>query len=316
MSAADLSPAIPAGHSHDAHGHDAHGHGHDHDHAHVPNLAHHFESHEQQFDAGKFGIWLFLVTEVLFFSGLFCAYVIYRTNHPDIFVFGHQFLNKTYGAINTVVLLFSSLTMALAVRCAQKGQRTALIINLVITLLCAATFMGIKYIEYTTKFREGLYPAYWFHPTDEALEHLKAHAGGHSGLKHAGDGHGNAATNDSVHGETSTVRADDPAAEIDGHTGGKTAEEIAVAESTGATERDGVLIPDRAGIFFSIYFCITGLHGIHIIAGMIALTWILVRSIRGDFTPEYFGPVDYVGLYWHLVDLIWIYLFPLLYLIH
>ena len=224
-------------------------------------------------------MWLFLVTEVMFFSGLFCAYAVYRANHPEIFVYAHKFLDTNLGAINTIVLLVSSLTMALAVRCAQQGQKKALILNLVLTLACACGFLCIKYVEYSHKWHSGLLWARQFHPD---LEHLQ---GGH------GESHDEHAA------------ASDHGQDKKDHTAGDHGPAAAEA-------------PRNAGIFFSIYFCLTGLHGIHILAGMGAMIWVLVRSIRGDFSPEYYGPVDFVGLYWHLVDLIWIYLFPLLYLIH
>ena len=123
----------------DAVGHD------DHDHHHDPSLAHHFDSHQQQFDAGKLGIWLFLVTEILFFSGLFCAYATYRAMHPEIFEYAHYFLDSKLGALNTAVLLISSLTAAWAVRCAQLENKKGLVINIVVTIACAFTFMGVKY---------------------------------------------------------------------------------------------------------------------------------------------------------------------------
>lgn len=261
MSTTAIPPAAAAAHSHG-------------EHAHSPFLAHHFESSEQQFDSCKLGMWLFLVTEVMFFSGLFCAYAVYRANHPEIFVYAHKFLDTNLGAINTIVLLVSSLTMALAVRASQLGQQRVLIINLVLTLLCAGGFLCIKYVEYSHKWHAGLLWAREFHPD---LEHLNASHG-----EGAHDDHGNGGTS---HGND--------------HAAGSAAD-----------------APRNAGIFFSIYFCLTGLHGIHILAGMGAIVWVLIRSIRGDFTPDYYGPVDFVGLYWHLVDLIWIYLFPLLYLIH
>ena len=143
-----------------SHAHDSHDAGHGHgDHAHMPFQAHHFDDPEQQFDAGKLGIWLFLVTEVLFFSGMFCAYALYRSLHPEVFTFASQYLNETLGATNTGVLLFSSLSMAWGVRCAQLRQRTGLVICLAITLGCAAVFLGVKAIEYTHKWDMGLLPA-------------------------------------------------------------------------------------------------------------------------------------------------------------
>lgn len=214
-------------------------------HAPSPFRAHHFETAEQQYAASKLGMWLFLVTEVLFFGGLFVAYGIFRAIHPEVFVESAVLLNTKLGAFNTVVLLFSSLTMAWGVRCSQLGQQKGLIWCLVLTLLMACVFLVVKYFEYAHKFHEG---------------HLWA----------------------------SRFTGSDLAA-------------------SGAF--------DRAGTFFSIYFAMTGLHVIHILAGMIAIGWVLKRAIRGDFGPNYFTPVDAVGLYWHLVDLVWIFLFPLLYLI-
>jgi cytochrome c oxidase subunit 3 len=229
---------------------------------HPPFLAHHFATPAQQFNAGKLGMWIFLLTEVLLFGGLFCAYAVYRSNHPEIFLYAHQFLDKILGATNTCVLLLSSLTMAWGVRCAQLGQRRGLILCLLLTLVCACGFLGIKYVEYKAKWQHGLLWASKYDPAK--AEHAQHH------------GHGPAHV--PTYSENETRR--------------------------------------HAGIFFSIYFAMTGLHGLHVLLGMAAIGWILRRSIRGDFTSQYFGPVDFVGLYWHLVDLIWIYLFPLLYLIH
>lgn len=270
---------------HAEHGHDEH-----------PFLAHHFDSPQHQFDSCKLGMWLFLITEVLFFSGLFCAYAVYRASHPEIFLAGHQFLDKQMGAINTIVLLFSSLTMAWGVRCAQLGQRKGLIWCLSLTLACAGLFLVIKYFEYSAKISHGVLWASQFNAA-EAEKYLADHH--HGAASHAPAGHAAA--------EGAEPHADgEHAAEL--HAPSETAAE-------GHAAHDPHL-PKHLGIFFSIYFALTGLHGIHILAGMGAIGWVLWRAIRGDFGPNYFGPVDYVGLYWHLVDLIWIYLFPLLYLIH
>lgn len=205
--------------------------------------AHHFETAEQQFAASKLGMWLFLVTEVLFFGGLFVVYAVFRTLHPEVFVNSAALLDTRLGAINTVILLFSSLTMAWAVRCGQLGQQRGLVLCLSLTIAAAVLFLGIKGIEYSHKWHEG---------------HLWA------------------------------------------------------SRYSGGTDTGTF---DRAGTFFSVYFAMTGLHAIHIIAGIIAIGWVLKRSLRGDFDCNYFTPIDTVGLYWHLVDLVWIFLFPLLYLI-
>jgi cytochrome c oxidase subunit 3 len=230
---------------------------------HPAHLAHQFDTLEQQFQSGKLGIWLFLVTEILLFSGLFCVYAVYRSSHPDIFYYGHRYLDTTLGALNTAVLIFSSFTMAWAVRSAQRGKRRSLIVLLTVTLACAFVFLGVKYVEYEHKWKDGLLPGKHFHPVEAAP------------------------------GE-------------------------AMDAGEGAAEQafSGAEHPRDVQLFFSIYFLMTGLHALHVLAGMTAIGWMIVRARRGDFIDGYFYPVDYTGLYWHLVDLIWIYLFPLLYLIH
>ncbi len=209
--------------------------------AHTPFQQHHFETAEQQADASRIGMWLFLVTEVLLFGGLFVGFALMQSRHPEAFLQAHHHLDRMLGFINTVVLLTSSFTMVLAVRSAQTGNRRRLIAFLLLTLMCAGIFLGIKYVEYSHKFHEGLLPGRFY--------------------SHRGD---------AAPGEF---------------------------------------------MFFSFYFMMTGLHGIHILAGMGVMCWLVRRAARGDFSSRYYTPVDLVGLYWHLVDLIWIYLFPLLYLI-
>ncbi|MCB9475355.1 MAG: cytochrome c oxidase subunit 3 family protein [Deltaproteobacteria bacterium] len=203
-------------------------------------LAHHFYTPGQQADSAKLGMWLFLGQELLFFSGLFLAYATYRFFYPDTFLEAHHHLSVPMGGFNTVVLITSSLTMALAVRAAQTSNQKQLIWNLVATIAFACVFLVVKYFEYSAKFHHGFLPGKFY--TGHGIE----------GLPH---------------------------------------------------------------LFFGIYFVMTGLHGLHVIAGIGVLIWILMRSKRGDFSAEYFTPVENVGLYWHLVDLIWIFLFPLLYLV-
>ena len=135
---------------------------------HAEHVAHHFESAQQQFDAGKLGMWLFLVTEILFFSGLFVAYAVYRANHPEVFVNAHKYLNTTLGAFNTIVLLVSSLTMAWAVRSAQLNQKRNLVALLALTLACASLFLGVKAVEYSHKWDKGLLWAGAYTASDEA----------------------------------------------------------------------------------------------------------------------------------------------------
>jgi cytochrome c oxidase subunit III len=266
---------------------EAHAHA-DHAHAHPPFLQHHYDTPQHQFDAGKMGIWLFLVTEVLFFSGLFCAYAVYRSLHPEVFIYAHYFLDTTLGAVNTAVLIFSSLTMAWAVRCAQTNNKNGTVVLLLITILCAFIFMGIKYVEYKGKWEHGLL----FGKNYKSETYERPEGGGLQLVKKkdAKDEH----AKPDEHGA--------PAAQGDAHGGDHHGPPPHVVE------------PRNVNIFFAIYFCMTGLHAFHILGGIAVLAWITVRAARGDFSDQYFGPVDYVGLYWHLVDLIWIYLFPLLYL--
>jgi len=388
----------------DAHGGEAHDHDDHHDHP--SYLAHHFDTPEQQFDSGKLGMWLFLVTEVLFFSGMFCAYAIFRSLRPEVFVGCSEFLNTKLGAINTGVLLFSSLTAAWAVRCSQTENNKGLVMCLAATLSCAMIFLGVKSIEYSHKWEMGLLPAGMFNYTPDnhnaaylfwlcfpfglmlvgtviwlivsfvrknefqlrcalplsvvaacffvgvglgmVLEsggHESAHGGDHDAVA-AGD-HSEGTHGDGGHSGDAAAGGLAIASEADGtdqaigtlrmlagdETNTGIRSEVMAREqqkklAAGAIEDDpdaveggivsteqSVLTPSRAGVFFSIYYCMTGVHAIHILAGIGVLVWLLIRAVRMDFNHNYFGPVDYVALYWHIVDLIWIYLFPLLYLI-
>ena len=213
-------------------------------------LKHYFVSHEQQFDAAKLGMWLFLVTEVLLFSGMFVLYAVYRSWNPEVFAHASQLLDWRLGALNTLVLLASSFTVALSIHFVQKGENEKVAVLILLTLLCAAIFMVVKYFEYSSKFEHGIFPGAGFAP----------------------------------HGET----GDYDYAKYD--------------------------VPFAAQ-FFSIYFVMTGIHGVHVLVGMGLFGWLFSRVVRGHFSPEWYTPVELVGLYWHLVDIIWIFLFPLLYLI-
>lgn len=323
------------------------------DHDHSPFFAHHFDSPQQQFDAGKLGMWLFLITEVLFFSGLFVAYAVYRARHPEVFADAHLYLDKSLGAFNTVVLLFSSLTMAWAVRCAQLNQQRGLIFCLTTTLACASLFLGVKAIEYAHKWDTGIFWAGMYQPVADyhddhglspfliglsvpallalvifSVAAVLAYA--RREKKKLIVFGGLALTSLAFFVGVGCAKV--VPAMVDGMVGDRQEHGQVVAVEAGVTDavvedNEDAEAPTEeapetasarfspAGIFFSIYFAMTGVHAIHILAGMGVIAWLLVRSVRGDFTPTYFGPVDYVGLYWHLVDLVWIYLFPLLYLI-
>lgn len=232
-------------------------------------------------------MWLFLVQEILFFSGLFCAYAIYRSNHPEIFAYADHFLDRKLGAINTVVLIFSSFTMAWAVRAVQLRQKQLATWLLSITVLCAFGFLGVKYVEYHHKFHDGLLWGRHYKPSQEAVDMVSEHV--------------------SVPGLATTKPTTTSAEglEATGH-----------VHPTEQPKEASFHAPHNVHIFFGIYFAMTGLHGIHILAGIGVILWMILRLRRGDFDTGYYGPVEYTGLYWHLVDLVWIYLFPLLYLIH
>ncbi len=208
---------------------------------HHPALAHHFESLSDQREAATLGMWLFLVTEVLFFGGLFAAYAIYRAWFPEGFAFASHELDITLGATNTAVLILSSLTMALAVHAAQMGERTKLMVFLVVTMVLGTAFLGIKSVEYYEKFHAHHVPGPDFQFEAEYFR--------------------------------------------------------------------------PAQIFFSLYFVMTGLHALHMIIGLGIMTWMLIWSWNGTITREYASPIEIAGLYWHFVDIVWIFLFPLLYLI-
>jgi cytochrome c oxidase subunit 3 len=311
-----------------AHGHDDHGHAHEaHDpiHAANPHLAHHFDTPQQQFDAGKLGIWLFLLTEVLFFAGLFCAYTIYRSMHPEVFVYAHYFLDTKLGALNTCVLLISSLTAAWAVRNAQLAEKKALIVNILITIACACTFMCVKYVEYAHKYHDGLLPGKRFQPTEqiwelksfrdkhpEAAEYAEKLAKQAEAKEKAGAAATNTAPGATAGAEaTKELAAQRPTEEE--------LEPLIAAGLVGPRTLDPsapISRPRMAHVFFGIYFFMTGLHGFHVLIGIGIWVWMLLKAAKGQFGPNYFGPIDFTALYWHLVDLIWIYLFPLLYLIH
>jgi cytochrome c oxidase subunit 3 len=218
-------------------------------HAQHAGLAHQFEDLAQQHDADTLGIWVFLVTEIMFFGGVFASYAILRWLYFAAFEAGSHLLDVRLGAINTVVLLGSSLTMALSVRSAQIGNRRALVLFLILTMILGGAFLGVKAYEYRQKFVEHIVPSLDWDPEGKILGRLAP-----GGL-------------------------------------------------------------DHAQLYFFFYFAMTGLHALHMIIGMGLLLWLVLRARKGNFTPQYFAPVEVVGLYWHFVDIVWIFLFPLLYLI-
>jgi cytochrome c oxidase subunit 3 len=225
-------------------------------------LQHHFENMEQQREAGTLGMWIFLVTEIMFFGGMFLAYTLYRTLYPAAFASASNHLDITLGAVNTGVLILSSFTMAMAVYFTQTGKLRPQVWCLVLTLILGLTFLGIKAVEYYDKYEDRLVPG-------------KVFPGANFGpaIAHEGD--------------------QDP---------------HKLHLLPGATI-------GQVEMFYWIYFAMTGMHALHMIIGAGLLTYLIIFSLRGRFDPEYHSPVEVIGLYWHFVDIVWIFLFPLLYLL-
>jgi cytochrome c oxidase subunit III len=215
--------------------------------SHSTALQHHFESVEQQKDASSIGMWLFLVTEVMFFGGMFLAYFVYRQAYPAAFASASNNTDLWLGAANTTVLICSSLTMALAVHYASIGKKSLIVLFLSLTLLLGGTFLGVKAYEYHDKY-----------------------------VKH----------------------------EIPGHS-------FDCRTEAGAPCADAAHTP----LFFALYFGMTGLHATHMVVGAVIIIILIINARKGLYGPEYHTPVELFGLYWHFVDIVWIFLFPLLYLI-
>lgn len=244
---------------------------HDHD-DHGP-LMHHFDDMEQQRESITIGMWTFLMTEIMMFTGLFFCYAFFRWRFYDAFMLGSQQLNITLGTGNTFVLLASSMTMAMAVHAAQVGNRKALVGWMVGTLIFGGAFLGIKAVEWTADYHEGLIPKYSWDATGQKWP--------------------------------TTHKA---------HDAGKTAGPVAEGEVWDYKNKKAVS-SDQVKMYFMLYFCMTGLHAIHMVAGMIILAIMAVMALNGWFTSGNDQPVEIFGLYWHFVDIVWVFLFPLLYLI-
>jgi cytochrome c oxidase subunit 3 len=218
---------------------DVHAHSEDHPHY----LAHHFKSMDQQTSSAKLGMWIFMAQEMLFFSGLFCAYGYVRFMYPDAITQSLQYMDWRLGGINSIILLISSLTMSLCVRSARLNDRNTSIKYLVATMFCGIMFLAIKAYEWGSHFHEGLFPGRFYRP-----------------------------------------------------------------------EADITISSHTAHVFFGLYYTITGMHGLHIIVGVGLMLWLLRRSLRNEFNSENYVSLENVSLFWHLVDLVWIFLYPLLYL--
>jgi cytochrome c oxidase subunit 3 len=208
---------------------------------HEEHVAHQFDNAQQQYECSNLGMWLFLITEVMFFGGMFAAYAVYRTWYPDAFKIASTATNVPLGAMNTIVLIVSSVTMALAVQSAQLGKQKRLVWNIIATMVFGFVFLGVKAVEYTEKWTHNHVPGNYFS-----------------------------------------------------------------WEGPGGRE---------VQILYCLYFAMTGMHAVHMIVGEGIMLWLLIMAMKGNYGPKYYNPVEVCGLYWHFVDIVWIFLFPLLYLI-
>ena len=236
-----------------------------------PELRHHFADEEQQRNAASLGMWWFLGTEIMFFGGMFCGYLIYRRWYFPEFAAASKSLSLPIGTFNTTVLICSSLTVAQAVRAAQLGKRRMQVRMLLLTLVFGLAFLGIKAKEWGDKYQEHHIPTFDYNVIGGEGDLIK--------------GHEQLLGLDKL--QNDPVKLRERKAEIQQHT----------------------------KIFYSLYFALTGMHALHMIVGVgifLVITWM---AYKGRFTPEYHTPLEIAGLYWHFVDIVWIYLFPLLYLI-
>jgi cytochrome c oxidase subunit 3 len=240
--------------------HDTAPHAHHDEHVVLPQHRHHFETEEQQREAGSFGMWLFLLTEIMFFGGMFFSYLLYRNWYYDAFVTASNTLVIGWGALNTVILISSGFAMALGVYYAEVKNRRMLVMMLWLTTILGVAFLGVKGIEYTQKFEDHHVPGSSFNVKEFINPPLK-----------------------------NGVQTEKP------------------------------LAPDMAQktqIYFFLYFAMTGMHALHMIIGIAILFWLIARAQAGEFSAGYVAPIENFGLYWHFVDIVWLFLFPLLYLIN
>jgi cytochrome c oxidase subunit III len=288
---------------------------------HPPGLQHQFEDMKQQEESNTIGMWMFLAQEIMFFGGLFTAYLIFRSRYPMAFAAGSNHLDAFWGGLNTLVLIVSSLTMALTVYYAQKGNRNMQVIMIVLTMVFGTAFLGVKAIEYTDKYNHGLIPfATWNKKTKAGEEQAKADqkevkyffASEASG-KNEGDHSKHEYINTSGKFQWNYWAETMPLIEEARSKGVLTTDEQLGYFSNGEFDREK--FTGKVQIFYWIYFAMTGLHAIHMIAGLIMMVWLLWMAIRGTYSALYYTPVEVAGLYWHFVDIVWIFLFPLLYLL-
>jgi len=290
-----------------------------HGHAHHPGLQHQFEDMGQQMESASIGMWMFLAQEIMFFGGIFMVYLVYRAKYPMAFAAASNHLDAFWGGLNTLVLIVSSLTMALAVYYAQKSNRMLQVVMIVLTMIFGTVFLGVKAIEYTDKYNHGLIPVDGLNRRATATENA-----------HPSSEHGSAMT---MPFEVKVEASSEKSATEHEYVNPRGAFQwtdaslvvlardgkfLTAAENIGYFsngEVDVKKFADKVRIFFWLYFAMTGLHALHMVIGLGIMLWLLLRAWGGEFSVLYFAPVEMAGLYWHFVDIVWIFLFPLLYLL-
>jgi cytochrome c oxidase subunit III len=265
---------------------------------------------EQQEESVSIGMWMFLVQEIMFFGGLFTAYLVFRSKYPMAFAAGSNHLNAFWGGLNTLVLIVSSLTMALAVYYAQKGSRNLQLIMIALTMLFGAVFLGVKAIEYSDKFHDGIVPVTGLNrvvKAEKGAEHARAEEKPCYEVSHGVEEHAY------VNPKAEFLWADCSLVKMAQDKNFLTESEKIGYFSNG--QIDANKFRDKVRIFYWIYFVMTGLHALHMVVGLGLMAWLFYKAFRGTFSAEYYMPVEMSGLYWHFVDIVWIFLFPLLYLL-
>jgi cytochrome c oxidase subunit III len=277
---------------------------------HPPGLQHQFENMEQQEESVSIGMWMFLVQEIMFFGGLFTAYLVFRSRYPMAFAAGSNHLDAFWGGLNTIVLIVSSLTMALTVFYAQKGNRKLQVILIILTMFFGAVFLGVKAIEYTGKYNDGLVPVTGLNKKVRATpgDHAKTDAKPCWEVSHNGD-----EEHHYVNPKGEFLWTDCSLAKLAQDHGFLTESEKNGYLSNGVI--DIKKFGEKVRMFYWIYFVMTGLHALHMVVGLGLMAWLLYKAWRGTYSAEYYMPVEMSGLYWHFVDIVWIFLFPLLYLL-
>ncbi len=300
------------------------------DHYHPPGLQHQFDDMKQQLDSVTIGMWTFLAQEIMFFGGLFTVYLVFRSKYPMAFAAGSNHLDPFWGGLNTLVLIVSSLTMALTVYYAQKGNRNMQVGLIILTMIFGTVFLGVKAVEYTDKYNHGTIPVDGWNKVIPEGEHQKDEASSaaltlpfeqKASASEAEGGetevHANPLGNFQILDKDVKLVKDNENILTDsekvGYYNNYTRDAEGNIQPVGEINKEK--LKGKVQIFFWIYFVMTGLHALHMIIGLGIMLWLLYKAYRSTFSADYYSPVEIAGLYWHFVDIVWIFLFPLLYLL-